>query len=475
MMRSLMSSSNQLPPRRIAGFAASNAYRAAVHGAIAGGAHTYSKGDDQFPALAPAAIARGKGGRVWDLDGNEYVDCGLGLGAVSLGHAYEPVLAAVRAQLERGAAFSRPAAIELETARELLAVMPGMERVKFAKNGSNVTTAAVKLARAFTGRELVAFPASHPFFSFDDWFIGSTTTNAGVPAQWRSLSLKYDFAAPESLERLFRAHPDRIGCVITEPEDAAPQPPEIIREMQRIARRNGALFILDEMVTGFRAGFPGDYLELGLEPDLTTWGKGIGNGFSFCALAGRAEIMDLGGIKQPEAPRVFLMSSTHGGEAHTLAAARAVIAEYREKNVIARHRAIVAAVALGMRQRIAAHRLDDVLELRVVPWRILLICRTRAGEVSAALRTLLMQEMIGNGVLCQGFFLPCFSHTDADVAAVLEAFGKACAVYAYALDQGLDGLLVGDAARPVFRKYNGCSVICPGEPCPHEAECRGGA
>jgi glutamate-1-semialdehyde 2,1-aminomutase len=467
--------SNRLPQRRIVNFAASDRYRARVHDFIAGGAHTYSKGDDQFPLLAPAAIARGKGGRVWDLDGNEYVDCALALGAVSLGHAYEPVLAAVREQLEKGAGFQRPADIELALAEELLAILPGMERVKYGKNGSNVTTAAVKLARAYTGRDLVAFPQSHPFFSFDDWFIGSTTARSGVPDPMQRLSLKYDFAEPASLERLFRENPGRIACVITEPEDILPQPPEVIREVQRITKAHGAVFILDEMVTGFRAGYPGDYTEFGLEPDLTTWGKGIGNGFSFCALAGRAEIMDLGGTRQQKAPRVFLLSTTHGGEAHVLAAARAVLKEYREQPVIARQHTLVATVAEGMRRIIAARRLDGPLELVVTPWRVLTVCRDRNGIASAALRTLLMQEMIGQGVLFQGWYIACFAHTDEDVAAVLEAFDKACAVYAYGLDQGLGELLAGEAARPVFRKYNGCQIICPSEPCPHESACRGDA
>lgn len=467
--------SNRLPPRQITNFAASDHYRATVHSFIAGGAHTYSKGDDQFPALAPAAIARGKGGRVWDIDGNEYVDCGLGLGAVSLGHAYEPVLKAVRAQLERGAAFMRPADIEIELARDLLAAMPGMERVKFAKNGSNVTTAAVKLARAFTGRPCVAFPRSHPFFSFDDWFIGSTAVRSGIPEDLQRFSLRYDFAQPDTLERLFKEHPGDIACVITEPEDAAPTPPAIIREVERITKAHGAVFIVDEMATGFRAGMPGDYTELGLTPDITTWGKAIGNGFSFCALAGHADIMDLGGLRNTDTPRVFLLSTTHGGEAQVLAAAQAVIKEYRERNVIARQRAVVTAVAQGMRKSVAAHRLESSLEVRVVPWRILLIARDRTGEISSPMRTLLLQEMIGNGALCQGIFLPCFSHTEADIETVISAFDKACAVYSYALDEGPETLLVGDSARPVFRKYNGCRVVCPADPCPNEPHCRGKA
>jgi glutamate-1-semialdehyde 2,1-aminomutase len=461
-----------VPPRTVTQFEESDRYRAEIHGLVVGGAHTYSKGDDQFPALAPAAIRRGEGGRVWDLDGNCYVDCGLGLGAVSLGHAFRPVIDAVREALENGAAFQRPAAVERDLARELLAMMPGMERVKFAKNGSNVTTAAVKLARAFTGRELVAFPGNHPFYSFDDWFIGSTNASNGVPQEFRALSRTYRSTDPESLAALFRENPGRIACVITEPEDFIPNPPGVIREVERIAKANGAVFILDEMVSGLRAGVPGAYTELGLEPDLTTWGKAIGNGFSFCALAGKARIMDLGGIKSNDHPRVFLLSSTHGGEAHTLAAARAVLATYREHDVLGRHRRHTSRVAEGWREAVRRRGLEGIVAVHATSWRVLVACNDRTGAASPVLRTLLLQEMIGRGVLCQGYFVPCFAHGDDDIETVVSAFDAATAVYAQALDGDIGDFLVGGATRPVFRKWNGCRQLCPATPCPHEADCR---
>lgn len=461
-----------LPLRTVTNFALSDRYRAAVHKFIVGGAHTYSKGDDQFPVLAPAAIARGKHGRVWDVDNNEYVDCALGLGAVSLGHAYEPVVGAVREQLERGAAFQRPASIELEVAEAFLALTPGMDRIKFAKNGSNVTTAAVKLARAFTQKELVAFPGNHPFYSFDDWFIGATSVRAGIPDGVRQFSVTYDSGNPETLRRLFEEYPGQIACVITEPEEAVPSPPDAIRSIEQIAKSNGAVFIVDEMVTGFRAGLPGSYTEIGLKPDLATWGKAIGNGFSFCALTGRADIMELGGIRQTEKPRVFLLSSTHGGEAHTLAAARAVVAEYAQHDVIGRHRKLVAQVAAGMREIVARHLLSDSITVLSSPWRVSLACKDASGTVSPSHRMLLMQEMIGRGVLFQGFYVACFTHTEEDIARILEAFDDACFVYGYALQHGVNELLVGGAARPVFRKYAGCDNVCPSIPCPHESTCR---
>jgi glutamate-1-semialdehyde 2,1-aminomutase len=444
---------NNLSPRPVAKFDRSDDYRARVHDFIVGGSHTYSKGDDQFPALSPAAIARGKDGRVWDLDGNEYVDCALALGAISLGHAYEPVLAAVRAQLELGAAFQRPASIELELAEEFLALTPGMDRIKYAKNGSNVTTAAVKLARAYTGRELIAFPGNHSFYSFDDWFIGSTAVNSGVPDGIRRFSVTYDSTKPETLQALFQSYPGQIACVITEPEEVLDSPPGAIRAVEKITKAHGAVFIVDEMVTGFRSGLPGAYVGLGLQPDLVTWGKAAGNGFSFCALTGRAEIMDLGGIKQSSQPRVFLLSSTHGGEAHTLAAALAVVRAYRTQDVIGHQHRLVARVAAGMRDLVARHKLEGAIEIHASPWRVVLVCRDSEGVASLPLRTLLMQEMIGRNVLFQGVFMPCLTHTSEDVIRVLAAFDQSCAVYRHALRHGIDGILVGESTRPVFRKF----------------------
>jgi glutamate-1-semialdehyde aminotransferase len=207
------------------------------------------------------------------------------------------------------------------------------------------------------------------------------------------------------------------------------------------------------MVTGFRAELPGAYVGLGLTPDLVTWGKAIGNGFSFCALTGRAEIMELGGIRQTEKPRVFLLSTTHGGEAHTLAATRAVIREYREHEVIARQHGLVARVAAGMRTRIAARGLGEAIEVHASPWRAVLVFKDRENKVCPRLRTLMMQEMIGRGVLFQGVFMPCFMHADRDVDHVLEAFDRACEIYRHALGHGVDGLLIGSATRPVFRKF----------------------
>ncbi|MBC7391682.1 MAG: aminotransferase class III-fold pyridoxal phosphate-dependent enzyme, partial [Opitutaceae bacterium] len=328
--------------RMIHNFTASKLHKAAIHDLIPGGAHTYSKGDDQFPELAPAAIAYGKGSHLWDIDGNEFLDCSMGLTSVSLGHAYEPVVKRVKEELDKGVNFQRPSVLEREMAEKFLALVPEHDMIKFAKNGSIVTSAAVKLARAKTGRKLVAFPGDHPFYSYDDWFIGSTACQSGVPEEISSLSVTFKGCNLDSLKNLFAQYPGQIACVITEPEknacgpgcDCKGNPGLFLKQAIDLAHENGALFIVDEMITGFKTAFPGSISKFKIQPDMATWGKGIANGFSFCALTGKKEVMELGGIRRLGEEKVFLISTTHGGETHAMAAALATIEEFQKYDVI---------------------------------------------------------------------------------------------------------------------------------------------
>src|SRR5271165_1432647 len=195
-------------------FSRSRALQPKAHHLIPGGAHTYAKGDDQFPELSPGFIVRGKGCHVWDADGNEFIEYGMGLRAVTLRHAYEPVVEAAHKQMQLGLNYSRPAKIEVDLAEAFLDVIEGADMVKFAKNGSDVTTAAVKLSRAYTGRDLVAICGDQTFFSIDDWFIGTTELNAGIPCAISEMTVKFRYNDVESLRELFDKHPDQIACVI---------------------------------------------------------------------------------------------------------------------------------------------------------------------------------------------------------------------------------------------------------------------
>ncbi|MEO8171643.1 MAG: glutamate-1-semialdehyde 2,1-aminomutase [Sediminibacterium sp.] len=448
--------------RNITNFKASDEYRKKIHSLIPGGAHTYSKGDDQFPELSPAAIDYGKGSHVWDIDGNEFLDCSMGLTSVSLGHAYEPVLEAVRKELEKGVNFQRPSVLEKITAEKFLSLVPQHDMIKFAKNGSIVTTAAVKLARAFTGRKLVAFPGDHPFYSYDDWFIGTTACNRGVPEEISDLSVTFQSCNLDSLKQLFEKYPDQIACVITEPEKSTcygegcsckGDPGKFLADAIELAHAHGALFIVDEMVSGFKSAFPGSITKFGLKPDMATWGKGIANGFSFCALTGTKEIMELGGITNRGEEKVFLISTTHGGETHALAAANASIDIFLEQKVIGHSHKLGDLLIKQCRSVISNNKLDDHVQVIPCNWLVAFSFADHEKKASSIFRTLFLQEMIKRGVLFQGAFYPCFSHTEDDIQYFVEAFTQSLQVYQQALTEGADKYLVGEPAKAVFRKY----------------------
>ena len=438
--------------RYITNFKNSDKHRQVIHDLIPGGAHTYTKGDDQFPALSPAAITHGKGTKVWDLDGNEFLDCSMGLTSISLGHAYEPVLERVREELLRGVNFQRPSILEREIAERFLEMIPCHQMIKFAKNGSTATTAAVKISRAYTNRKLVAFPKDHPFYSYDDWFIGSTFANRGVPDEIRSLAVTYESDNFESLKKLFDQYPNQIACVISEPEKPHGLPEGYLDKAIKFVQSQGALYILDEMITGYKTDFPGSITKYGVSPDMATWGKGIANGFSFCALTGKKDIMELGGIRRVGEEKLFLISTTHGGETTSIAAALATINEFKKHNVLKHNQAIGQYMTDEVRSVLNKTGLHKQIDFQAAPWMQVYTFKDQLGTVSMGLKTLMQQEMIKYGVLFQGAFVPCYSHTKEDVDYFARAFKLSCDTYAKALDDGFEKFLVGPVTKPVFRK-----------------------
>lgn len=439
--------------KTITNFTKSNEYRKSIHDLIPGGAHTYSKGDDQFPILSPASITHGKGSHVWDEDGNEYIECLSGLASVSLGHAYEPVLERIMEELKRGNNFSRPSVIEKEIAEKFLAMIGTHDMIKFAKNGSVVTTAAVKLARAYTGRKLVARPAEHPFYSYDDWFIGSTDVKSGIPNDISNLTVTFKADDLQSLKELFDKYPGQIACIISEPEKMNVLEDNFLKDAIDLAHKNGTLWIMDEMITGYKTDFPGSMKKYNVVPDLTTWGKGIANGFSFCCLTGKKEVMELGGIRNAGKEKLFLISTTHGGETSSIAAALATMEEFEKHNVIAHNQALGQKFIDGSRQIFQNHGLTNSIKNLQFNWHASLGYFDNEGNNSFGLRTLFHQEMIKYGVLFQGIFCPHFSHTEKDVEHILEAMNESCKIYKKGLEEGYEKYLVGEPIKPVFRKY----------------------
>jgi glutamate-1-semialdehyde 2,1-aminomutase len=424
-----------------------------AHRVIPAGCHTYSKGDDQFPALAPAFIVRAEGCYAYDSAGREFLDWGMGLRTVILGHAYPRVIEAAMAALRNGSNFTRPSPLELEFAEELVELIPCAEMVKFAKNGSDVTTAAVRLARAATGRDLVAFPGDQPFLSVDDWFIGATEMSSGVPEAVKQNSLTFPYGDVQALEQLFEQHPCAIAAVILEAATTAPPPPRFLERLRELTEAQGTVLVFDETITGFRWDLHGAQEYFGVTPDLATFGKALGNGFAVSALTGRRELMELGGLAH-ENERVFLLSTTHGGETHSLAAARATVAELRERDVAKHLWSIGKRLCDGLNDVARREQVEDGFSCSGYPCSPVLTFSDVGKVSSGELSTLFLQEMVRSGVLIP-YVAPSYSHGPEEVDRTMEAAAAAFAVMRRVLDgEPLEKHLVGPSVKPVFRRYN---------------------
>ncbi|WP_145361220.1 glutamate-1-semialdehyde 2,1-aminomutase [Alienimonas californiensis] len=431
---------------------AARALQRRAHDLIPGGCHTYAKGDDQFPENAPPFFVRGEGCHVWDLDGNRYIEYGMGCRAVGLGHAYAPVLDAVRDALSLGTNFTRPHVIEVEAAEAFLEIVPGAEMVKFCKNGSDATTAAIKLARAATGRDLVALCGDHPFFSVDDWFIGTTPIDAGIPQSVKAQSLTFRYNDLASLRALFDAHPGEIAAVILEPAKYDAPGDGFLHKAQALCRERGAVYILDEMIAGFRYHNGGGQTLYGIEPDLSTFGKAMANGFSLSALAGKRELMELGGLRH-DTERVFLLSTTHGAETHALAAFLAVAKIYQDEPVCEtmadRGDLLRAGIEAAAKQR----GLIEFVPIFGPGCNLVFGACGPDGQSDQAYRSLLIQELTKRGVFGPSLVIS-YSHSERDVEDTVAAFEGALDVYARALEDGVERHLVGQPSRVVYRKFN---------------------
>ena len=439
-------------------FERSEALQRRLHELVPGGAHTFARGADQFPEGMAPVIVEGIGARVRDADDNWFVEYGSGMRAVTLGHAYEPVVAAVRDAIGRGVSFSRPSTLELDAAEDFLALVTGADMVKFTKNASDATAAAVRLSRAATGRDHVAV-STQPFFSGQDWFVGTLPLDAGVPRAVRDLTHRFAYNDLDALRTLLEQQP--VACVIMEAGSATAEPgPGYLDGVRALCDAHGAVLVFDETITGFRWSARGAQHVYGVTPDLSCWGKAMGNGFPISALAGKRELMELGGLRT-DRERVFLLSSTHGAETGGLAAFRAVAQAYRETDPIGTMERQGAVLAAAVNE--AARDAGIEQHVRAIGRPSCLVFETRDadGEPSQAYRTLFLQEMMLAGVLGQSFVISA-AHTDADVELTVEAVRAALPVYRKALEAGnTDGLLRGRPVAPGHRRFAAPRELTP--------------
>lgn len=430
-------------------FERSNELQDRLHAVVPGGAHTYARGSDQYPEGMAPVIERGHGCRVWDADGNSYVEYGMGLRSVTLGHGYQPVIDAVTRAIADGVNFSRPTTLELAAAEDFLELVPAADMVKFAKNGSDATTAAVKLARAVTGREKVA-ACRQPFFSTDDWFIGTTEMNNGIPTSAAASTVRFTYNDLDSLRAALAG--DDVACVILEAATTAAEPaPGFLEGVRALCDSHRTLLVFDEMITGYRWSAGGAQAVYGVAPDLSCWGKAMANGFPLSALAGKREYMEFGGLRT-DRDRVFLMSTTHGPETASLAAFRAVVAAYRTGDPIGQMEYAGRLLERGVTDVVAQHGLADYVQVAGRSSCLTFATRGPDGEPSQAYRTLFLQEILRRGVLGQSFVTSA-AHGATEIDLTVAAVRDALPVYRRAIDQGsVEGLLVGRPVAPALRR-----------------------
>ena len=393
-------------------FDRSEAMLARAENVIPLGSQTFSKSRTQFPVgVSPLYLERGKDSHVWDVDGHEYIDFISSLCSVTLGYGDPDVDGAVRDQLDRGVILSLPASLEAEVAELICEMVPCAEKVRFGKNGSDATSGAVRIARAFTGREHVAICGYH---GWQDWYIGTTARNRGVPQGTRDLSHPFMYNDLASLERVFAEWPDQIAAVILEPMNVEYPAPGFLEGVRELATRHGAILVFDETITGFRYANGGAQELFGVTPDLATFGKGLANGYPVSAVAGRADVMQM-------MEEVFF-SFTFGGELLSLAAAKATLEKLKREPVVARIGALGKGLKSSVRSIIDETQMAHVFDIKGHPsWSFLTIAE-QPGATSFAIKTWLMQEWHQRGILSYGTHNLNFAHSDADIGALLDTY-----------------------------------------------------
>lgn len=427
-------------------------YGKKAHYYIPAGAHTYSRSDETFSSNSPRVIERCKGAYAWDVDGKKWLDYGMACRSVTVGYNYDRISQAAIRQILNGNTATKASKIEVDAAEMICNLIPWVDMVKFAKNGSTVTTAAVKLARAYTGRKYIVRCRQHSFFSYDDWFIGDTVMNSGVPQEISNLTLDFDYNDIESVKSVFAQYGDQIAALIMEPAEFEEPRDNFLQKVKDICHENGAVFILDEMITGFRWDILGASKYYNVEPDLVTYGKGMANGFSVSALGGKREIMELGGLEHNK-ERVFLISTTHGAEMSGLGAFVETINVYKELNVTDKLWETGIQLKEEFNSIASELGIQDNIYTEGAACSFNIVTKDSNDKVSPEFRTLFCQEMAKQSIIMNCVSL-CYEHGEQEIEMTLEAFRKSLKVYRDALDLGINKFIEGAIIKPVFRKYN---------------------
>jgi len=393
----------------------------------------------------PAYVESGLGCMLTDVDGNQYVDTTMGLCPVILGYAHPSTLNAMERHARHGPLFTLPHRLEVELAEKLAAIVPCAEMVRFGKNGADATTAAIRVSRQVTGRDHVALCGYH---GWQDWYIATTDQNGGVPAAVAALSHRFTYNDIGSLEDLFSLYPDQIACVIMEPMGLVWPNPGFLEAVADLTRRNGAILVFDEIVTGFRWALEGAQGYFGVTPDLATFAKCMSNGFPISALVGRADIMSHFAIGHA------FWSTTYGNESLSMAVALETLTYLQENPVIPFLWEQGRKLFDGFNSIAAENGVGDYFESMGAAPRHIQVFRNLNKDPDPAVKTLFQQECVRRGVITLGCHNVSYAHTDPYVDKILAVYREVLGFMAefYRKGDPVAECLCGPPAEPVFKR-----------------------
>lgn len=406
------------------------------------GSQTFSKSRTQYPVgISPLFATRAKGPYIWDLDGNRYIDLVSNLASITLGYRNRKVDAAVRKQMNLGNGFSLPSTLEAVVAEKITSLVPSAEMVRFGKNGTDATSAAIRLARAYTGRDYVAVCGYH---GWQDWFIGSTSRNKGVPKKTSALTLTFRYNDIKSLEKIFSKHPKGIAAVILEPMTNEFPENKFLNKTKKLCQKYGAVLIFDETITGFRFSKGGAQEVFQVIPDLSTFGKGIANGYPLSVVCGKKEIMK-------EMENIFF-SGTFGGELLSLAAANIVLSMHLRDEVSPKLVKYGENLSKELERVISETEMSSFLEIKGhSTWKFLNWKEVNEHSIPE-LKTFFMQEMFRRGVLILGTHNVSLSHATAIQRSVIRVYEEVLSKMAININQGtLRAKLEVEPLQPLFK------------------------
>ena len=450
-----------------------NKYTKALLKVIPGGSHTYSRGADQYPFNAPPILSRGKGAYIFDQKNKMYLDYGMGLRAVNIGYSENEINNAAIREIKNGNNLTRPSLVELKAANLLTKIIKSADMVKFTKTGSAAVTAAVKLARAYNRKNIILRCLDHPFHSYDDWFISSTVVDRGIPKDINKMTINFRYNDTDGLKKIVNKYRNRISCLVLEPAATECQKKNNLRgccgkspctrnyknnkhflkEVERVCKENKIVFILDEMITGFRWHLRGAQHLYNIKPDLSTFGKAMANGFSVACVSGKKEIMELGSITKMKQERVFLLSTTHGAEMSGLGAFVQTINFIKKNSVIKKNWNYGYELISKANQISNDMGLKDYFFISGPACSPFYTCLDNNKQSSLEFRTLFLQEMIKNDVFMPWIAIS-YRHNNKELQKTLRAMENSLIIYKKALVTGPKKFINGPIVKSVFRKFN---------------------